>query len=171
MSLCRGFGYSCYERLSRKNRARNECGLFSVTWRDSTRKWAISCGNAISTIPLYVVRNFASWQDDCFDHPSRHPALTERETAVVGWCLSRFEQGHASHFQMPAQGGHPRDVHGAATADRDFRSFFMVDRNERPFPRPFVTGRRPAPPPGGSATPGPLSGLVDSLCDVSHLVE
>ena len=44
----------------------------------------------------------------------------------------RLEQGYALHFQMPAQGGHQYGIHRTATADRDFRLFFPVDRINRP---------------------------------------
>ena len=62
-------------------------------------------------------------------HRSRHPALPERQTAVVWRRLARLEQGHATCFQMPAQGGHQHGIHRATAADRDFRPFFPVDRN------------------------------------------
>ena len=62
-------------------------------------------------------------------HRSRHPALPERQTAVVWRRLARLKQGYATCFQMPAQGGHQHGIHRAAAADRDFRPFFPVDRN------------------------------------------
>jgi hypothetical protein len=37
-------------------------------------------------------------------HPSRHPGLPERQPAVVGRHLPRFEQSHATRFEVPAQG-------------------------------------------------------------------
>jgi len=117
-----------------------------------------------------MVSNVALRQNHSVTHPARHPALPEREAAVVGRGLPRLEHGYATHLQMPAQGGHQHGVDGATTANRDSCLPFPVDRNERPFPKPFATGQRPASP-AGDATPGPLSELVDSLGDVAHLVE